>query len=135
MTSTNKVFLRIGIILLVVIAAFAVYKFAGNDINRNNSTTASGKESIQYHVRYVGNDSSPVYLPDDLDVSLWAESPMFYNPTNIDVDVKGRIWVAEAVNYRDFNTKTPDRLSHTKGDRIVILEDTNQDGQADASKV
>ena len=135
MTSRNKVSLRIGIVLLVLIAAFAVYKFSGNDINRNNSITASGKENIKYHVRYIGQDSSPIYLPDDLDVSLWAESPMFYNPTNIDVDVKGRIWVAEAVNYRDFNSKTEDRLSHTKGDRIVILEDTNQDGRADSAKV
>jgi hypothetical protein len=44
-------------------------------------------------------------LPDDLEIALWAESPMFYNPTNIDVDARGRVWVAEAVNYRRFNTR------------------------------
>ena len=43
-------------------------------------------------------------LPEDLEISLWAESPMFFNPTNIDVDARGRVWVAEAVNYRGFNT-------------------------------
>ena len=30
---------------------------------------------------------------------------MFFNPTNIDVDARGRVWVAEAVNYRGFNTR------------------------------
>ena len=45
----------------------------------------------------------PLYLPDDLEVSLWAESPMFYNPTNMDVDRKGRVWITEAVNYRNYN--------------------------------
>jgi hypothetical protein len=37
-------------------------------------------------------------VPDGLEVTLWAESPLFFNPTSIDVDYRGRIWVAEAVN-------------------------------------
>lgn len=74
-------------------------------------------------------------LPKDLEASLWAESPMFYNPTCIDVDYKGRIWVAEAVNYRNFKNNSPGKLSHPEGDRVVILEDTNGDGKADKSTV
>jgi putative membrane-bound dehydrogenase-like protein len=81
-------------------------------------------------------DTSRLYAPDDLEVTLWAEAPMFNNPTNLDVDARGRIWVTEAVNYRDFNTKPAERLSHRpKGDRVVILEDTDGDGQADHAKV
>ena len=74
-------------------------------------------------------------LPDDLEIALWAESPMFFNPTNIDVDARGRVWVAEAVNYRDFNTARSGPLTHPDGDRIVILSDTDGDGRADQSKV
>ena len=74
-------------------------------------------------------------LPDDLEIALWAESPMFFNPTNIDVDVRGRVWVAEAVNYRDFNTAKQGPLTHQAGDRILILSDTNGDGLADSTKV
>ena len=74
-------------------------------------------------------------LPDDLEIALWAESPMFFNPTNIDVDARGRVWVAEAVNYRDFNTAKQGPLTHPAGDRILILTDTDGDGRADASKV
>lgn len=72
-------------------------------------------------------------LPDDLEVTLWASSPLFYNPTNMDVDHKGRLWVAEGVNYRKFRNKTS--RTHPTGDRIMILEDTDGDGQADESKV
>lgn len=76
-----------------------------------------------------------LFLPADLRSSVWAESPMFYNPTNMDIDHRGRIWVTEAVNYRDFNNDPKKNLSHPKGDRVMILEDTNGDGKADTSKV
>ena len=76
-----------------------------------------------------------LFLPDDLQVVLWAESPMFYNPTNIDVDSKGRIWVTEAVNYRTYNNDSTQTLHHSQGDRVIILEDADGDGIADQSKV
>jgi putative membrane-bound dehydrogenase-like protein len=66
-------------------------------------------------------------VPDDLEVTLWAQSPQLRNPTNIDVDAAGRIWVAEGVNYRNHAKRDP------KGDRIVVLEDTDGDGRADRS--
>ena len=70
----------------------------------------------------------------DLEVTVWATSPMFYNPTNMDIDAKGRIWVAEGVNYRLFRRPKMD-VKHPEGDRIMILEDTDNDGKADKSSV
>ena len=67
-------------------------------------------------------------LQEGLEVKLWAKSPLFYNPTNIDIDYKGRIWVAEGRNYRGKRTQ-PD------GDRIVVVEDKNRDGIAESSHV
>ena len=84
------------------------------------------------HAQLLGDQ---FVLPDDLEITLWAESPMFFNPTNIDVDARGRVWVAEAVNYRAFNTAKQDPLNHPAGDRVVILADTDNDGRADSSKV
>jgi len=81
------------------------------------------------------NDSTRLYLPDDLEATLWAEAPMFYNPTNMDIDARGRVWITEAVNYRKFNNKPDERLDHPDGERIMILQDTNGDGKADNSKV
>jgi putative membrane-bound dehydrogenase-like protein len=64
----------------------------------------------------------------ELEVTLWAESPLLYNPTNFDVDAKGRIWVTEGVNYRRSKTRA-------EGDRVVVLEDADLDGNADKSTV
>ena len=84
--------------------------------------------------------SGEFVVADGLEVTLWAESPLFFKPTNIDVDQRGRIWVAEGVNYRTFRGKDVNQpeavaLRHPEGDRIMILEDTDGDGAADSSKV
>jgi putative membrane-bound dehydrogenase-like protein len=70
---------------------------------------------------------------EGLEVTLFASEPMFTNPTNLAVDMRGRVWVCEAYNYRNqLNPKNPEKK---EGDRIMILEDTNGDGKADESKV
>lgn len=89
--------------------------------NENKSTSTSSKLDL--------------YVPEDLEATLWAETPLFYNPTNMDVDAKGRIWITEAVNYRNFNNDSTKFIHHSKGDRVMILEDRNQDGKADTSFV
>ena len=40
-------------------------------------------------------DLSKFSLDSDLEVTLWAKSPMLYNPTNMAIDPQGRIWIAE----------------------------------------
>ena len=44
-------------------------------------------------------------VPKDLEVTLWAQSPMLKNPTNMDFDAQGRLWVTEGVNYRRHQTR------------------------------
>lgn len=76
-----------------------------------------------------------LFVPDDLEVTLWAASPMLNNPTNMDVDARGRIWITEAVNYRSFANNDSFFMHRAKGDRVMILEDTDNDGKADSAKV
>jgi putative membrane-bound dehydrogenase-like protein len=70
---------------------------------------------------------------EGLQTTLFASEPMMGNPTNIDVDARGRVWVCEAFNYRpQLNPENPQR---EEGDRIMILEDKDGDGKADTAKV
>ncbi len=74
-----------------------------------------------------------INVPDpDLEVGLFAAEPDVFNPTNMDIDHRGRVWICETHNYRNDVNHVP---YEKKGDKIVILEDTNADGKADKSKV
>ncbi len=72
---------------------------------------------------------------EGLEVTLWASEPDVINPTNIDIDERGRIWVLEAVNYRVGWGGVDQPDFRPAGDRITILEDTDGDGSADRTKV
>jgi len=64
-------------------------------------------------------------IPDGLEVTLVAAEPNIVNPTNMDIDEKGRIWIVEGANYRGKNKIRPE------GDRVVICEDSDGDGVMD----
>jgi putative membrane-bound dehydrogenase-like protein len=69
-----------------------------------------------------------------LQAKLWASEPMVVNPTNIDVDSRGRVWVTEGLNYRlTHGNKQFQKIEDA--DRIKILEDTDGDGKADKMTV
>jgi len=71
-------------------------------------------------------------VADGLELSLFASeasNPPMLNPTSVDIDHLGRVWVCEVVNYRHRNGE------RKEGDRILVLEDTNGDGVADTQTV
>ncbi len=78
----------------------------------------SAVQAAEPAASYGGLPASVFKVPDGLEVTLWAQSPMLLNPTNMDIDVQGRVWVAEAVNYRSFKKHSDKTLSHPQGDRI-----------------
>lgn len=74
-----------------------------------------------------------INVPDDeLEAGLFASEPDVFNPTNMDIDHRGRVWLCEAYNYRNDVNHIP---YEKKGDKILILEDTDGDGKADKTKV
>ena len=79
------------------------------------------------------NATSQFDLHPELDVELFAAEPMMANPSNIDVDHLGRVWVCEVLNYRHFRNK--DAKPRKEGDRILVLEDTDGDAVADKETV
>ena len=90
--------------------------------------------SLLFTLNAYSNGLSPkdslqsLEVADGMKAELFASEPMLLSPSSIDIDHKGRVWVAEIVNYRGHNGK------RAEGDRIIILEDTDGDGVADQSK-
>lgn len=74
-----------------------------------------------------GKATRTMEVPEGFKVELFASEPMVRQPISMCLDGRGRVWVAEALNY-------PDRFQEPI-DRIVILEDTNGDGAADKQTV
>lgn len=112
--------------------------FAGTYLNRDISQ-ASAPFLNRFFATLSDDDKhdpknavASLQVAPDLHATLFAAEPMLKNPTNIDVDARGRVWVCEAYNYRPAINGNP---THTQGDRVVILEDQNGDGKADISKV
>lgn len=74
---------------------------------------------------------SLIQVPVGFDLKLFASEPMIINPIYINWDEKGRLWAIETIDY-------PNEVREDKEggqDRIVILEDTDNDGKADKSTV
>jgi len=70
-------------------------------------------------------------LKDGFKVNSWASEPMITQPMAFCWDDKGRMWVAENRDYESRSTG----FSNSGDSRIVILEDTDGDGQADRRKI
>jgi putative membrane-bound dehydrogenase-like protein len=111
---------------------FVLFLYAcnsGTDTGVSNSTTDSLTEEQK---RLPENALKGLVTLEGLEVRTMATEPMLKNPTNIDVDERGRVWVTEAYNYRpDINGNPTNAL----GDRIMILEDNNGDGRMDTAKI
>ncbi|MEM7391157.1 MAG: PVC-type heme-binding CxxCH protein, partial [Verrucomicrobiota bacterium] len=73
-------------------------------------------------------DESKKYIqwPAEFDLDLFASEPDVINPIYIQWDERGRLWVAETLDY-------PNQVNDNRegNDRIKICEDTDGDGKAD----
>ncbi|MBL7697521.1 MAG: PmoA family protein, partial [Chitinophagaceae bacterium] len=64
-------------------------------------------------------------------VNVWAAEPTITQPMAFCWDDRGRMWVAENLDYESRG----EGFSNDGNSRILILEDTNKDGKADTRKV
>jgi putative membrane-bound dehydrogenase-like protein len=115
----------------ITIATMAVLASC-NETGKNSivEKTADTLTETQRHL--PGNALKSLEITDGLEVMLMASEPALKNPTNLDVDDRGRVWVTEAFNYRPAINGNP---SNPEGDRIMILEDKDGDGIAETNKI
>ncbi len=86
---------------------------------RRMQKPASPEESIRHLV-----------VPPGFEPRLFAAEPEIFKPLCMAWDHRGRLWIAESVDYP--NNKRRDGQGH---DRITICEDSDGDGRADSFKV
>ena len=68
-------------------------------------------------------------VPAGFEINLFASDPMISKPININWDERGRMWIATSNIYPHLQP------GQNATDRILVLEDIDQDGRADTSKV
>ena len=110
------------VMLVLVLAAVVPQQAFGPPFDAGRSGPAAQPAAATHAFR-----STFFRCPDGFEVTLWASSPLLHNPTNIDIDRDGRIWVAEGVRYRSHHARQPE------GDRIVVLQDKDGDGKAEST--
>jgi putative membrane-bound dehydrogenase-like protein len=67
-----------------------------------------------------------IVLRQGFQADLWAADPQILKPISMTFDERGRLWIAETVDYPNELQKAGEGR-----DRIKICEDTNGDGKAD----
>ncbi|MEO5892132.1 MAG: PVC-type heme-binding CxxCH protein [Ferruginibacter sp.] len=116
---------------VMIVVAISSCSDRGND--SNNKTAGSKTDSLTEDQKHLAENALKGLVAfEGLEVHTMATEPMLKNPTNIDVDDRGRVWVTEAYNYRPEINGNP---TNAKGDRIMILEDSNGDAVTDTAKI
>ncbi len=105
-----------GALLAADTSGIKVANLKGADLDlMNNHDPASELENFELLPGYQAN--------------LFATDPMLANPVHMTWDSKGRLWVACSWSYPQL------KPGDVANDKIIILEDTDNDGAADKSTV
>ncbi|MEM7477404.1 MAG: PVC-type heme-binding CxxCH protein [Planctomycetota bacterium] len=68
-------------------------------------------------------------IDDQWEITLWAENPLLNKPIHMNFDPQGRLWIASSEAYPMIE------VGQSAPDRVIVLEDSNNDGKADESTV
>lgn len=68
-------------------------------------------------------------IDEEFEISLWAQNPDLNKPIHMNFDPQGRLWVASSEAYPMIE------VGQSAPDKIIVLEDSDNDGRADRSTV
>ena len=113
------------------LACLIIFGLAGSALGQD----ASGIKNIKDADLDLMNNHDPASelenfeLLDGYQVNLFASDPMLANPSHMHWDSRGRLWVSCSWAYPQL------KPGEVANDKIIILEDTDDDGVADKSTV
>jgi mono/diheme cytochrome c family protein/glucose/arabinose dehydrogenase len=121
-----------AIAILVLVMAVTGYGQQSSPVNR---PWPPGVQNVSNEspVLQPADALKTFFMPPGYHLELVASEPLVQDPTVIDWDLNGRLWVVEMTGFvRDL--KTPEPNLDPIGN-VVVLEDTNRDGTMDKRTV
>src|SRR5215213_10132330 len=123
--------LRIAALLVSVSVATAV----GFQSSPSNRPWPPGVQKVSNESPVLSAEDAlkTFYMPPGYHLELVASEPLVQDPTAMDWDLNGRLWVVEMTGFvRNLQAREPnlDPIGH-----VVVLEDTNRDGVMDKRTV
>jgi putative membrane-bound dehydrogenase-like protein len=128
----------------VVRHQFVVYTGTLNDVEMTNAwaefSGSSSTSALWSIAQKEGRDATfltaeqavaQMTAKEGYTVNAWAAEPLVAQPMAFCWDDRGRLWVAENLDYESRD----EGFSNAGNSRILILEDTDRDGVADSRKV
>ncbi len=112
----KKQFFSIGLVSLLSVPLFA------SDLYVPVNSQAPGREPLAPE-----EAAAVMQVPEGFSVTLFAGEPYVRQPIAMKLDDRGRVWVAESYSYKEWEMKGEDR--------ILIFEDTDNDGRFDTRKI
>jgi len=88
---------------------------------------AAAANAADFNDKQADTDALPA-VPEAFEVTLFAREPLVRQPCSMAFDARGRLFVGMGPQYRNPTPETP-------GDSVVMVLDTDHDGQADQTKV
>ncbi len=121
--------------IVAVLCSMAVATSFGSQSSPANRPWPPGvqKVSNESPVLSPADAVKTFFMPPGYHLELVASEPLVQDPTVMDWDLSGRLWVVEMTGFvRDLQTPEPnlDPIGH-----VVVLEDTNHDGVMDKRTV
>ncbi len=123
--------------LIALLIAIPAFTFTLTACRAQSTETESVFPEIYNSETVPGEPMTPeeslaaLALPSGFSATLFAAEPDVQNPIATSIDERGRVWIAENYTYAERSM----RFDMTLNDRVVVLEDTDQDGKSDRRTV
>jgi len=132
MSPTNSAHGLSTILVLVALSATGTIIYQSNAAdssagNKGDFPKLINTENPEAKLTTAADALAGMQLPDGFSISLFASEPDINQPIALATDDRGRLWVAENYTYAQRTTNFDDNMR----DRIVILEDKDDDGKFD----
>lgn len=116
-------------LIILSLGAFCAGAFAQRSAEGIKSANLKNADLDLINNHDPASELANFELMDGYQANLFASEPMFANPIHMMWDSRGRLWVACSWAYPQL------KPGEKANDKIIILEDTDNDGKADKSTV